>query len=390
MSKALQSKEITAYEQLLSKITGENICITSGKANDVIGALCSDSGNFDTFKENFTARLERLNAITLWHEAFITKAKNVANNSWEGPYAELAAYDWMASDPNLPIHDIQLDVPLDPKDTYALEMGRKGVDEDGYIEELSVYFDVKSLSDNTGNFITKVMDAALSELYPAGTHRPIVVPSSYTMDSARLIDETSAGNGSLFRNLKTELRDALNAGKTRYVSAYSSGLEFSIAYKGGESGCKSMSPYCMASADLGKVLSYSYKFTKDKPFILVLVAFPWYNHEISFSDDFNREYYRSLARRAFCQYKDLSTPASSVIPGFAGSESAYDVTRRLSAIILLEDKSIGNDSSLPVSMIRSYVYTNPNAANPINDRCTRWLERQAGLCAFDGFEYDNY
>ena len=60
MSKALQSKEVTEYEQLLSKITGDNICITSGKANAVLGALCSDSGNFDVFKETSQSGLRQV------------------------------------------------------------------------------------------------------------------------------------------------------------------------------------------------------------------------------------------------------------------------------------------------------------------------------------------
>ena len=65
MSKALQSKEVTEYEQLLSKITGDNICITSGKANAVLGALCSDSGNFDVFKETSQSGLRQ---VQRWSE----------------------------------------------------------------------------------------------------------------------------------------------------------------------------------------------------------------------------------------------------------------------------------------------------------------------------------
>lgn len=390
----LMIPDVVEYAKLLSDITGQDISIANGRDNNVIGALASKGDDFKEFKSNFVARLKRLNAIPNEHDAFVTKAKCIANNNWDGAYAELAVYDWLVSASNFSGENIKFDTHLDPSETYAAEFGKPDVDLDGYIDEFNVYYDVKSLHDNTNDFIRLAIRGALHEVYPNVQNQPLVIPSFNTNDSSRLIDETANGNGSLFVDLKNELVAALKEDKRSYGSEICKGVTFNIEKRIGI-GTKISDPYHRASVDYKKVLSYSYKFTKNKPFILFLVVFPWYNSEVTDFADFNRLYYRSLARRVFCQFKDRPTLASSEIPGFCGNDTMYDVTRKLSAIVFLEDMSIGqrldDNGQLPVSNVKSYIYINPNSDNPLYNSAVRYLDpHNASIIDFDDFKYDNY
>ena len=107
-----EDRAVQCYEKLLSEITGQDIHIKEGRYNNVIGALASNY--FAQFENNFKARITRLNDIENEHEAFVEKAKCIANNSWDGAYSELAVYDWLASDIDFPVKDKEFDVKLDP------------------------------------------------------------------------------------------------------------------------------------------------------------------------------------------------------------------------------------------------------------------------------------
>ena len=167
-------------------------------------------------------------------------------------------------------------------------MGKQGGDVDGWIEELGLYYDVKSLHDNTSEFIEKVIDHTLDICYPNQQKRPLIVPSFYTNSSTRFISETAEGNENLFKKMVDELSFGICC-KSKRVKSLFEGLEYNISYDVGI-GMKSLEPYHRASVDYRKILSYSYKFTKNKPFVLFLVSFPWFNREINNFSDFNIQY----------------------------------------------------------------------------------------------------
>jgi hypothetical protein len=99
---------------------------------------------------------------------------------------------------------------------------------------------------------------------------------------------------------------------------------------------------------------------KGHPFFLVMVNFPWYNGRINSFINADEIFYRSLARRTFSEYKNLSTPMSDVVSKFRGDETVFEVSNYLSGIIFIDDLSINENK------YSCHIYMNPNAKNKLN------------------------
>lgn len=136
------------------------------------------------------------------------------------------------------------------------------------------------------------------------------------------------------------------------------------------------------------VFNYANKFIKDKPTLIVLVTFPWYNQVLLNFDESNKMLYRSLARRVFCQYMNISTLFNTFNSKFNGEETVFEVTNNLSGIIFLEDNCIKGENP-DSSNINVYVYLNPNSKNPLGSFARDYIH-SIKLNDFDDFEYDNY
>ena len=140
------------YQQLCDEVFGARaLQIKQVPSNNVIGTL-RHLDDYDVFKKNFKNRLIRLRKRfegTAAYPALLEQVKQVADpKNWEGAYAELVAYDVMWNDHVMT--PMELDKTMDAAESYAGEMGYKATNEDGYLPDYGIFFDVKILADTVG------------------------------------------------------------------------------------------------------------------------------------------------------------------------------------------------------------------------------------------------
>lgn len=377
------------YQQLCDEVFGVGaIQIKPAPSNNVIGTL-RHLDDFHEFKKNFRQRLIRLRKRfegTNAYHALQEQVKQVADpKNWEGAYAELVAYDVMWNDHV--ITPMELDKTLDVSESYAGEMGHKETNEDGFLPDYGLYFDVKILADTVGTILKGIIDDAI--VNSAQTANCDILPE-YPLD-----DDDEDYGGPNRRLLMKELTDFLNANNTMTAGRrfFRSGVIPELAYRvhwggGVNSAMGEYSPYRHAEKTRHLVFKrYTKKIMKNEMFMLVLVKFPWYNNRISSFIDADHVYYRSLARRTFCGYLNDGTTMNSIVPKFSGAETIDEVSRHLAGIIFIDDNSIKEDS------YSCNVIMNPNALN-VHSIAEHYLmslvENGDKRGLYDDLKYDNY
>ena len=377
------------YQQLCDEVFGAGaIQIKASPSNNVIGTL-RHLDDFSEFKKNFKQRLIRLRKRfekTFSYQALLEQVKQVADpKNWKGAYAELVAYDVMWN--NHVITPMELDKTLDVSESYAGEMGYKATNEDGYLPDYDLYFDVKILADTVGGILKGVIDDAIAN--SSQSARCDVLPE-YPLD-----DDDEDYGGPNRRLLMEELTDFLKANNTTTAGRkfFRSGVKPQLAYRvhwggGVNSAMGEYSPYRHAEETRHLVFKrYTKKIMKNEMFMLVLVKFPWYNNRISSFIDADHVYYRSLARRTFCGYLNDNTPMNAIEPRFSGKETVDEVSQHLAGIIFIDDNIIKDDS------YSCNVIMNPNALN-CHDAAYHYLMSlvqngdKRGL--YDDLKHDNY
>lgn len=377
------------YQDLVDSIFGNSVVkIKPDVDNNVIGTL-KYTTEFLCFKKNFTSRLIRLRdryAGTCFFNDLIKTVAQVADSkNWEGAYAELVAYDVMSND-YLP-DAIELNKTLPVSESFAGEMGGKETNEDGFIGEYNLYFDVKILADTVGGILKGIIDEAIKK---ANQDTICNIIPEYPLDD----DE---GDYQIHRrHLMEELRDYLiankpsnNKGKSCMGSGVVPHLSFRINWGDGiNSSTGSYNPYRHAEECKHLLLKrYTKKFMKNNPFFLVMVNFPWYNGKINSFIDADEVFYRSLSRRTFCEYKHLQTKMSAIESKYTGSETVFEVSNYLSGIIFIDDHSIKE------TQYSCHIYMNPNAKNKLKYGIS-YLQQIVALgdkrSTWDNLEYDNY
>lgn len=377
------------YQQLCDEVYGAGaVQIKPAPSNNVIGTL-RHLDDFNEFKKNFKQRLMRLRKRfegTAAFPALLEQVKQVADpKNWEGAYAELVAYDVMWNDQVL--MPMELDKTLDVAESYAGEMGHKATNEDGYIPDYGLFFDVKILADTVGAILKGIIDDAKAN--SSQTAHCDILPE-YPLD-----DDEEDYSGLNRRLLYDELKDFLVAhntetnGREYYRSRVLPRLGYRIQW-GGEinTAIREYNPYRHAEETKHLIFKrYTKKIMKNEMFMLVLVKFPWYNQQISSFIDADHVYYRSLARRTFCGYLNDSTPMNAIEPRFSGKETVDEVSRHLAGIIFIDDNSIKEDS------YSCNVIMNPNALNN-HDTAYHYLmslvEKGDKRGLYDDLWHDNY
>ena len=377
------------YQQLCDEVFGKGaVQIKSAPTNNVIGTL-RHLDDFLEFKKNFKERLQRLRKKvegTAAYPALLEQVKQVADpKNWEGAYAELAAYDVMWND--YVMTPMELDKTMPITESYAGEMGHKETNEDGYLPDYNLYFDVKILADTVGAILKGIIDDAIAA--SSQTARCDILPE-YPYDDD---DEEYGGinRKKLFDELKAflEVNNMNTKGKMSFRSTIIPRLIYRIHWGGGvNSAMSEYSPYRHAEETKHLIFKrYTKKIMKSEMFMLVLVKFPWYNNRISSFIDADHVYYRSLARRTFCGYLGDSTPMSSIVPKFTGPETVDEVSRHLAGIIFIDDNIIKEDSySCNVIMNPNSKYVDSIAYHYLMSLVTQGDKR--GL--YDDLIYDNY
>ena len=305
--------------------------------------------------------------------------------NWEGAYAELAAYDVMWND--FVMTPLELDKTMPATDSYASEMGHRAINEDGYLPDYGLYFDVKILADTVGAILKDVIAEAIKQ--SGQTARCDILPE-YPID-----DDDEEYGGANRRLLLNELIDFLKAyntvskGKKLFRSRVIPRLAYRVLWGGGvNTAIHEYSPYRHAEEMRHLVFKrYTKKIMKNEMFVLVLVKFPWYNNLVSSYIDADHVFYRSLARRTFCEYLNDSTLMSSIVPKFMGKETVDEVSRHLAGIVFIDDNSIKEDS------YSCNVILNPNALNTherARDYLMHLVQKGDKRGLFDDLRHDNY
>ena len=377
------------YQKLCDEIFGVGtIKIKQAPSNNVIGTLCH-LDDFLVFKENFKKRLKRLKKNfegTAAYPALLEQVKQVADpKNWEGAYAELAAYDILWND--YVASPIVLDKTLPVAESYAGEMGHKETNEDGYLSDYGLYFDVKILADTVGTILKGIINEAIENSCQIAKCN--ILPE-YPID-----DDDEEYSGRNRKLLLDELSDFLktNNTKTDGNELFKSKVLPRVSYRvhwgdGVNSAIHEYNPYRHAEETKHLIFKrYTKKIMKNDMFILVLVKFPWYNNLISSFIDADHVYYRSLARRTFCEYHDDDTLMKTIVPKFQGYDTVDEVSKHLAGIVFIDDDIIKKDS------YSCNVIMNPNAINS-KSLAKDYLKHLVNLGdkrgLYDDLYYDNY
>lgn len=370
------------YQKLLDKIFGENAITIplKGNKNDIIGAFMHKEDS-NLFLNNFENRLIRLRdkykSSTGNYYKLLEKIKNVSiDRNWEGAYSELVALDILNE---FTTDAIDLDTEILGKDCFANECGKKGSDEDGYWRDYDAYFDIKTLADPVKQILNNIIDKAKANLQ--------VIPIDIQYDYQADVDSTLYENNTA--KLTQELSNCLRLKKKTLSSNIVDGLTYHIQWEAGVNiGESSYNPFRHAAENKNLFLKrYAAKFSKRKPTFIVMVYFPWFKEVISDFCDMNKIFYRTIARRTFCQYLHSNSKMSMLNNAYSNTTTIRKLSKYLSGIIFIEDLSIKKDS------YNIYIYINPNAKYKLRHSMKIYFDelfRRATSSEYDDFEYDNY
>lgn len=382
------------YCRMVNAIFGSNTLRAENiKGEDNLVTMTLNSDQFDDFKRNFRSRLARLhNTYKASNSlpALISKLKNVALGEWDGHFAELAALDFFNHlhryEDSFLLDPVEIDKPVDPAMCLVPPKGEARTP-DGYFEDFDVYYDSKTLKDVPAELLRNVYRRVAKE---EGISRFPAVPD-FDLDADWTKNSVSVAN------LVAEIRGKLHERKGQQCmeSEIVSGLRHHIRWEPAVTATGGgYSPYRHAEESHHLVFKKATQAVLTRPFILVMVVFPWWNNIITDFAGMNATYYRAVARRVFCGYLDCNDPLQEVFPmqdmKDVATIPAKDVSRTLSAILFLEDHSITASKQQDVN-ISGYLYANPNARNRLTSSMF-WDYAISDLCLRhrDDFEYDNY
>lgn len=329
--------------------------ITKTDTNSVIGALANPRG-FAEFKANFEARLRRINVaiqsdISLRKDV-IGAANRIAEDEWDGAYAELCALDYFLAAPLTGPGNVELDKTVPASDTLASEMGMQNANHDMRLTSLGVSMDTKNLSDKT----RQILDGVFDEFRKAKGIKSMLIMPTYDHDD----DFTPyAANRS---QLLAELVNGVDVnGRTpRLTSQVISGLSYEFAWNAGAYlSASSYSPVEHATRHHTLLFGHIKKFSRTEPTAIVYVMFPWSGETAFFGfgkDTFQTEF----GKQFFNNYLRSSELAKSFNKKVKSNITAADVTKHLSGVVFLDDKSITAKDPKQINVEASFVW-NENA-----------------------------
>lgn len=374
------------YQDTIDLIFGVGTCRIpaqyASSTNNVLGAL-ADPLEFDQFRDNFLARLRRLQRAYSGHPGWpslLTQVAEVASpTGWQGAFSELAAFDCFNSTSDYLMAAPSIDVSIDASRALAGRFGRAKANLDVHIADFDLFTDVKVLKDN----VSEILEGIYREVWPV--RRPLVHHQFPNATFEALRDSRAL----VAAELRTSVEDQK---KPRIVDldAIVPGLRIHMEWERGVLVSHgTYSPFAHARETHRLPFLHVKKFVVDRPFFLTLVTFPWFNNVITDFAGANTIFYRALARRVFCQYRHDLTRFAAWEPEFAGEETVWEVSRYLGGILVLEDQSISGSKPSEAN-VRGHYYENPNALySPSAGLAFDYL-REVVDGRYDLFEHDNY
>lgn len=377
------------FQKQIDNVFGKDTIVVNDKnfGNNVVGAW-KYVEEFKTFRSSFVERITKLRD-TLRNQSNIRVCKNLisnlgSSNNWAGTYAEIVAYNILKNDYN---EEYVLDVTRKASFALASKMGMNNINYDVLLPDYGVYMDVKAFTDTVGDILYNSIIKKVLQQNEFKSLQLHILPQ-HPLDEN---DELYKSNiQSLQTELTEQLREMIKNGKKRYnfSSAIIPVLQYHILQGAGvNSSESSYCPYRHAETMKDFIIQrYCNKFSIRRPFFLVLVNFSWYNQITRNTFDYNKIFYRSIARRTFIQYEKSTILANSINPQYRGKGLAKHVARKLTGLIFIDDNSINGNG------YDAYIYTNPNATNK-SPRLLTYLEeilRHAHEGDYDDFAHDNY
>lgn len=375
------------FSQMVDSVFGPGSCTldqTTQQTNIILGALAS-TDNFHAFQANFRARLIRLNEAYRSHESrkvLLTQVNQVADSkNWQGAVAELAAYDLFNSKRDFLCDSPRLDVSIDVNDSLCQFYGMKEANLDIHFEDFDVYSDVKVLKDN----VSEILEGIRREVLPDPSIP--LVKFQYSMDIGYELVQAKR------QQVLRTFQDALKNGSTPEHIDCTAEIPGLVAFLDWSKGMllteSSYSPFRHAEELHRLPFLHAKKFVTTRPFFLTFVVFPWFNTLINGFCDSNTVFYRSLARRAFCQYSNDSAEFRNWYPQFSGIETISEIAKHLGGIFIIEDHSI-NGIDPDNTNTQGFYYENPNARLRPSKSAMELYLRQVATNGYDDFSYDNY
>lgn len=345
------------YASLIESIFGQgtaNFDTSDAARNHVTGAL--DHEQYQNFKDNFAARLQRLHAVIQndpsLKDEILAAVNRIATSEWDGAYAELSALDYFLAAQG--VGKVELDRTISANDTLASEMGMQNANHDLVFNELGVSMDTKLLSDKIKDILEGVFKKFRSS--KGITRLPII--ASYEMGG----DFTEYASNR--KVLLAELIDGVdvNVRPKIFHSKIISGLSYTFAWNAGiHSGVSTYSPIEHAKSHHPLLFGHAKKFSRVEPTIITFVVFPWSGEPVLSLKGRDPElFFKTFADHFFYDYVGSSDLASKYNPKFQTAISVGDATTHLSGIIFLRDDLIMSNVPAQVNVDATFAW-NPNA-----------------------------
>ncbi|MBY6346566.1 hypothetical protein E5C31_11400 [Providencia rettgeri] len=334
--------------------------VTKTGSNNVIGALANPN-RFAEFTANYRERLRRLEVATkadpTLRKGLLDAVNRVAEDEWDGAYAELCALDYFLAAPQTGPGNIDLDRTVPASDTLASEMGMQNANHDMRLTALGVSMDTKNLSDKTGQILEGIFDEFKKS---KGIASMAIVPTYdrgddfmlYVMNRAQLVAELV--NGVDVRARTPQLR-----------SQVIPGLSYQFAWNAGVYGsASSYSPLEHATKHHTLLFGHIKKFSRVEPTVITYVMFPWSGESVFLG--FGKEAFQTeFGRQFFNNYIGSVDLACKFNQKVTSNITAEDVTKHLSGVIFLDDKSITAKNPAQINVDVSFVW-NKNAIHSLS------------------------
>jgi hypothetical protein len=283
-----------------------------------------------------------------------------------GAFAELAAYDWLTRR-----HiRIATQVEMSSNDTLALS----GATLDGRLEHSGAYFEVKAFGSN-GRLAQRLKERLEEEIIDM----QVLIEESWDLSFDTFQELIEAAP-----RIATELREKRWVQKGRMRIRIEPKKPVTVSMR-------SHAPYHLAEENALYPFVDAKQFTRNNPFILIFVVHPWFNG-LSIHNDFggvDTTFTRSLARRAFMQFSNDSTPLRSIAGEVSPDATFGDASRLLSAMLFINvwpKKPEDNATYQPPS----WVYLNPRATHRIDSGSMGIFRTHETALYIDDFSGDDY
>jgi len=291
--------------------------------------------------------------------------KGISSRNTYGRFSELAAYDWLMR------NDLKIttQVKMPSRDI----LGKNDATVDGTIDRCGIYFDIKAFG--LHGYLAGRLKERLERELPGEV---VLIENTWDV-SVDQFDALLKNPSSLVQTLGQQRR------------AQSGDLHFRLEKPSPVSVSSfTVSPYRLAKENATYPFLSANQFTRNSPFLLIFVIHRWFNQSVIFNDfaGLDSVFTRALARRAFMQFTNDSSPLNAICKKVGNTATTSDAAKLLSAIIFVN--AWPEDAPLDRPTMPSSIYSNPRATHPLNSVQVALLRSSNPHIYVDDFVDDDY